>query len=213
VETRLENLNLRGKLRGEGKSRNILAFNYKIPIYLSTKTNPTVLNCDMKELVDLYAKLLIGTFTFIGPSFTLLISLFQDHFERVKKEHESRRETWLKTDTKDKVILKQIKRHKLELNRLDPKRQVTFVYGTLLLSIALTGFYYFQHTHFWGFNYPWIRITTISISIALFLVCLIILWIVFGTIIDAKRAEQEAKKEALQKRKHTMLQTLKRLQP
>lgn len=166
----------------------------------------------MKELVDLYAKLLIGTFTFIGPSFTLLISLFQDHFERVKKAHENRRETWMKTDSKDETILREIKKHKLELNRLDPKRQVKMVYGTLLLAIILTGFYYFQHTHFWVFNYGWIRITTICLSIALFIMCLIILSIVFGTIIDAKKAEKEAQKEALQKSKHTSLQILKKLQ-
>jgi uncharacterized membrane protein len=166
----------------------------------------------MKELVDLYAKLLIGTFTFIGPSFTLLISLFQDHFERVKKEHESRRETWIKTGSKDEIILKQIKRHKLELNRLDPKRQVKMVYGTLLFAIILTGFYYFQHTHFWGFNYAWVRITTICLSIALFIICLTILSIVFGTIIDAKRAEKAAEIEAEQKSKNIVLQTLKTVQ-
>lgn len=162
----------------------------------------------MKELVDLYAKLLIGTFTFIGPSFTLLISLFQGHFERVKKRHEDRRETWVKTGSSDKIILKEIKKNRRELERLDPKRQVQLVYGSLLFSIILIGFYYFQHTHFWKYNFQWIRITTICFSLTLFLICLSILWVVFGTIIAAKIAEKEAEKKHRMQSENN-LQTLK----
>lgn len=50
----------------------------------------------MKELVDLYGKMIIGTFTFIGPSFTLLNSLFFRQLERNKEKSGERLTTLIK---------------------------------------------------------------------------------------------------------------------
>jgi len=148
----------------------------------------------MKELVDLYAKLLIGTFSFIGPSFTLFISLFYKQFERAKARHKEMLPILATLDTTD-ALKKQIKKFERDKKRGSPKLQLLIVFGCLLASLLMIGFYYFQHSHFWTCKYQSIRIATIMVSIALFLYSLYTLWQVFCLIINAKSEDERGSRE------------------
>ena len=147
----------------------------------------------MKELVDLYAKLLIGTFSFIGPSFTLFIGLFYGQLERLLKEYDTQLKTFLKIAEVEPIkdAIKKIEKAK---KTHSPTRQVKRVFIPLLLSIFFICFYYFQHSHFWTLKYEWIRISTISVSVTLFLYSILGLWQIFCIIIEAKKSEEESKK-------------------
>lgn len=160
-----------------------------------------MLNSDMKECVDLYAKLLIGTFSFIGPSFTLFISLFYGQLKRLLSENFIRLETFIKTGETE-LINRETKKMVASKKSHSPQRQVKRVFGSLLLSIALIEFYYFQHSHFWPYNRDWIRITTICVSVSLFLYGVLVLWQMFCIIIQAKKSEEDEKE-----REQTQLQT------
>lgn len=159
----------------------------------------------MKELVDLYAKLLIGTFSFIGPSFTLFISFFYDQLERSLEEYNIQLATFSSV-TKTEEIRQTINGIEKAKKSHNPHIQVKKVFGSLLFAILFIGFYYFQHTHYWNYSREWIRITTICVSIALFLYCLTTLWQVFCIIIEAKKSEGQEKK-----RKETKLKKLRPL--
>lgn len=145
----------------------------------------------MKELIDLYAKLVIGTFSFIGPSFTLLISIFYKALEKSKIKHQGQLLNLTLASSSNQKIKDLIKENEKEIERLDPKKQVKLLFGGLLLSLGLICFYYFQHSHFWQLQYQWIRIVSIILSLACFCHSLFILWEIFCTIIQAK-SELEA---------------------
>lgn len=162
----------------------------------------------MKETVDLYAKLVIGTFSFIGPSFTLLIPLFYAAIEKFREKHESQiknlqkiiQDSMLKEgnfvqqiEVGSKFLKAKVKANKKELNLLDPKRQIRRLFRSLFGAILLIIFYYFQKSHFWPYNYQAIRVTSIALSILSFLYCLHVLWQIFCTIIKAKSEEEKAK--------------------
>ncbi len=133
----------------------------------------------MKELIDLYAKLVIGTFSFIGPSFTLLISIFYKALEKSTIKHQEQLLNLALASSSNQNIKGLIKENEKEIQRLDPKRQVKLLFGGLLLSLGLICFYYFQHSHFWHLQYPWIRIVSIILSLACFCHSLLILWKIF----------------------------------
>ena len=158
----------------------------------------------MKETIDLYAKLVIGTFSFIGPSFTLLISIFYNAIRKAHEKHESQSVTLQKVQSilannenfKNSLAAfnrAKTRENKRELNLLNPKRQVRRLFGSLLIAILLIGFYYFQHSHFGSFGNETIRIITISLSGVSFLFSLMVLWQIFCTIIRVKSEEDESK--------------------
>lgn len=148
----------------------------------------------MKELIDLYAKLVIGTFTFIGPSFTLLISLFSRQVDKSKVKHNERLRNLAKLDNPNAELQKQIKKNIRITNLLNPKRQVVRLFGSLLASLMGIFFYYFQHSHFWDYRSQQWRIGALLVSALLFLYCLFTLWQLFCIIITAKLEEEEEKK-------------------
>jgi hypothetical protein len=158
----------------------------------------------MKEFVDLYAKLVIGTFSFIGPSFTLFISLFYKASEQAKLKHEERLRVLVTIADHNKQIKTLISNNEREIKLLNPKRQVVRLFGSLLISLFLICFYYFQKSHFWHWKYDGIRGWTLVISGAFFVYCLWVLWQVFCTIIQAK-SEEEIEKNRI---RATGLQTL-----
>jgi len=140
----------------------------------------------MKEFIDLYAKLVIGTFSFIGPSFTLLISIFYKALEKSKIKHQEQLLNLALASSSNQNIKKLIKENEKEIERLDPKKQVKLLFGGLLLSLGLICFYYFQHSNFWHLQHQWIRIVSIVLSFACFCHSLLVLWQIFCTIILAK---------------------------
>lgn len=146
----------------------------------------------MKEFIDLYAKLVIGTFSFIGPSFTLLISIFYEALEKSTIKHREQLLNLALATSSTKDIKKLINQNEKEIKRLDPKKQVKRLFGSLLLALGLICFYYFQHSHFWHLPYEWIRICSLLLSFCCFCFSLLTLWIIFCTIISAK-SDLEAK--------------------
>lgn len=162
----------------------------------------------MKEMIDLYAKLVIGTFSFIGPSFTLLISLFFNGIRKSREKHEAQLETLQRLiqskfanganfennlNVGRMLFRAKTRANKRELNLLNPKRQVRRLFGSLIIAILLIGCYYFQHSNFCPFNSGIIRILTILLSGVSFLFSLNVLWQIFCTIIRIKSEEDEVK--------------------
>ncbi len=150
----------------------------------------------MKELIDLFAKLVIGTFTFIGPSFTLFISLFSRQLYKANATYKSRLQNLVILDGNNKELEKLLNQNKKDTNLLNPKRQMQRLFIPLLLAIIGIGFYYFQHSHYWTYKKESVRIITIFLSITLFLYCLFVLWQVFCMIIKAKLEEEEEKEQS-----------------
>lgn len=165
----------------------------------------------MKELIDLYVKLLIGTFTFIGPSFTLLISLSYKQLGRSKKKYEDRWKILINLQSlglqeQFKAFIDLYSESKRDTRLLNPKRQIRRLFGSLLAALTLVGFYYFQHTHFWTAEILWINIVTLGLSSFFYVYSLYVLWQIFGVILIAKKGEEESKQQ------NEQLQTVKTLQ-
>lgn len=144
----------------------------------------------MKELIDLYSKLVIGTFSFIGPSFTLFISLFYRASEKSTQKHLVQLRILVSIEDDNKKIKALISNNEREIRLLDPKRQVIRLFGSLLVSLFLICFYYFQKSHFWHWNHNGLHGLTLGISGMFFLYCLLVLWQVFCIIIKSKSAEE-----------------------
>lgn len=90
----------------------------------------------------------------------------------------------------NRALQRLIKRNQKDLDRLDPKRQVKRLFFSLFLSIIFVMFYYFQGSHFWKFDYEWIRVVSILLSLICFLFCLMVLWQIFCIIIQIKKEEK-----------------------
>jgi hypothetical protein len=158
----------------------------------------------MKEVLDLYSKLLIATFTFIGPSFTLLIPIFYAAFLRSKANHQEvlsiLQAIHIETIRDDRLrgltngyqrAQKLINQNRKEIRLLNPRRQVKRIFFTLVLAIVLMLFYYFQASEFWVWKIKSLKIVTLVLSIASFVSCVLILWQLFCTIIKIKQHERE----------------------
>ena len=162
----------------------------------------------MKELIDLYSKLLIGTFTFIGPSFTLFIPIFYKALDKSIQKHQAKlknleaisREAI--TDGNIEELQKRIKegnkqlkqlsnQAKRELDLLRPKRQMRRLFIGLFVSITTLAFYHFQHSHFWKFESQLLRFVCLFVSGLSFVYCLRVLWQVFCTIINIRTEEEK----------------------
>jgi hypothetical protein len=162
----------------------------------------------MKETIDLYAKIVIATFSFIGPSFTLLIPLFYDAIQKSRSKHEAVLRNLQLITTQNlanstnfadeisqgsKALKKLVERNKRELNLLNPKRQVRRLFSSLFISVLGVGFYYFQHSHFW-LDYYWdLKIISIAVSGLSFVYCINVLWQLFCTIIRIKTEDETVK--------------------
>lgn len=166
----------------------------------------------MKEVIDLYTKILIGTFSFIGPFFTLLITLFYAALEKSKERHDAKlkniNETISRGDSNQKQnskkLLALLNENQKEINLLTPKRQIRRWAISLVVSIIFIGFYNFQHSHFWNEKIIicpiFYKIFALTLSMMGFCYCVWVLWQVFCTIIKSKEEEEKSKKEKLVKR-------------
>lgn len=148
----------------------------------------------MKELIDLYAKMIIGTFTFIGPSFTLLNSLFFNHLERNSERAKERLQSLTKLADPMKPIQELVAHNKRATNLLNPKRQVVRLFGSLLLALIFIAFYYFQSTEYCNFKSIYVKGLALGSSGICYIYALICLWQVFCVIIDSKVEEEKENK-------------------
>jgi hypothetical protein len=162
----------------------------------------------MKEVIDLYAKMVIGTFSFIGPSFSLLIPIFYSAIIKSRERHELKIKNLQKaiqaniSESKNfaaqikvssHLFDKMVRDNERELNLLNPKRQVKRLFRSLLISILFIGLYYFQHSHFWPYDFIAIKVACLTFSVLSFAFCLRVLWQIFCTIIEIKSEEQTIK--------------------
>lgn len=159
----------------------------------------------MKETIDLYAKLVIGTFSFIGPSFTLFIPMFYQAFEKSSENHKNKLKVLISLSSQNRDIKKLIRKNEREINFLKPRRQVRRLFIGLFASLILISFYYFQHSTFWPYKSQILRGVTVFTSGIFFVHCLRVLWQVFCTIITLKSEEEKDKARRKVKSKTTLL--------
>jgi hypothetical protein len=160
----------------------------------------------VKELIDLYAKLLIGTFSFIGPSFTLLISIFSKAIQDSQERHRIIEENlvrelaqgagpiqatehldYMRQRLREYTTVR--RRNRRELRLLNPSRQVRTLFTSLFSSIFLVGVYYFQKSHFVSSQSQMKNGILLALSLIGFFFSLKVLWQIFNTVINA-RGEQ-----------------------
>ncbi|QYJ67729.1 hypothetical protein [Flavobacterium litorale] len=162
----------------------------------------------MKEIIEIYSKIIVATFGFIGPSFTLLISIFIESIEKSRAKNEQQLKTieslyadlYKNREERDmeeemKKILKKNKTHKKqimkELNLLNPRRQIKRVFIPLILSIIFIAIYYFARTKYCNLensNLSLLKILVLAISGVCFAYCLFVLWQILNMVIEAKQA-------------------------
>ena len=99
---------------------------------------------------------------------------------RAKVKNMERIQTLASIDGKNSALKKQIIRSETDTNLLNPKRQVIRLFGTLLVSLGLIGFYYYQKSS----CSPWphdraIHGTTLAAAFTLYLYCIFVLWQIF----------------------------------
>ncbi|MBL7756735.1 MAG: hypothetical protein JNL59_05060 [Chitinophagaceae bacterium] len=157
----------------------------------------------MNEVVDLYSKRLIGTFSFIGPSFSLLIPIFYPAFVHSRQRHTvmynnlSRvydapggLDMFADAEKNNKKLKRMISGNQKDIHLLNPKRQIKRLFMWLLSAIALVMFYHFQKSVFWPHQYQLIWITTLMLSMLNFALSLFVLWQIFCIVIRIKQEEK-----------------------
>jgi VIT1/CCC1 family predicted Fe2+/Mn2+ transporter len=140
----------------------------------------------MEKVIDLYCKILIGTFSFIGQSFTILIGLFQPAIQRSRERLSAQTDNMSRLlldkkslsemlNTNMQLIALQSRNNK-SLRLLSPQRQIirlAFYLGGVLFFVA---FYHFLHSACWRFdNIQW-KIGAMVLSLILFILSLLVLW-------------------------------------
>ncbi len=159
----------------------------------------------MKEVIEIYIKIIIAVFGFVAPSFTLLISIYIEGIEkkRIKQEEEIKQlerliknnlannsadlEGEMKSNLKQLEVKKRESTH--ELNLLNPKRQVIRMFLPLLFSLICIILYYVERSNIYTYlNVFSIKCITISISVMFFSYALFVLWQLFDLIIETKKS-------------------------
>lgn len=159
----------------------------------------------MNEVIDLYAKLLIGTFSVIGPSFSLLVPIFYPAFVQSRQCHMEiydnlsrvfnrfdRAGTFADMEKSGRRIKKLLEENQKDIRLLNPKRQGKRLFTSLLSAIVLVIFYYFQRSDFWPYQYQIVRVCTLLLSTVNFGFSLLVLWQIFCMVVKIKQEEKEA---------------------
>lgn len=157
----------------------------------------------MKDVIEVYIKIVIATFGFIAPSFTLLISIFIEGIEKKRIKHEEELKQLealiqgkiqaagnLETAMKDN--LKQLQNKKKEstkeLNLLNPRRQVKRLFIPLLCALFFIGLYHIERSkYFPECNTFVIKLFTLIPSGIFFSYAFYVLWQLFCLIIETKK--------------------------
>lgn len=170
----------------------------------------------MKEVIDLYAKMVIGIFAFIGPSFTLLIPLFYGPLQRAKVREERKKgvlsdllQQAIQTGDGDgaesaKKAIKKYEQDKAntqkEINLLSPKRQVKRLFGGLGFALFFLGTLLYQYSEIWISNITWsstykfiFKLLSLGLSMVGFGYALYVLAQLFSTIIKSKEEDEQVK--------------------
>lgn len=160
----------------------------------------------MKEIIDLYSKILIGAFSFIGPSFTLLIPIYyqgmlrsnERHIETVgnlymvfldmKNAQVPGNQQPLKIDEYRNLLRK----YKKEMQLLNPRRQIRRLFAGLFLAITFVSFYHFFHWYFWTVNSLVLQGSMLCLSAVSFGYCLVVLWQIFCTLVNIKAGDHSS---------------------
>jgi len=175
----------------------------------------------MNEIIDIYSKIVVATFGFIGPSFTLLISIFIEAIEKARIKNDQQLSTietlyddlYNQKEGKDmekemKLILKKNSSYKKEIikesNLLNPKRQIKRVFLPLIVSLFFISLFYLQKT-----IYCPIKVNSLSkgitllLSLVSFSYCLFVLWQILNMVIEAKQALIKDKTDTVVKQQNT----------
>lgn len=171
----------------------------------------------MKEVIEIYSKIVVATFGFIGPSFTLLISIFIEAIEKARNKKEQQLKTlqslydslYNKKGEKDmekemkkllKVNAEQKKEIIKETNLLDPKRQIKRVFIPLILSLVFISVYYYARTsHCVIEDVTTTKFIAILLSGICFTYCLFALMQILNMVIEAKQASIKDKTDKVVK--------------
>ncbi len=143
----------------------------------------------MKEIVDLYSKILIGIFSFIGPSFTLLIPIYYQAILRSHERHiatiEDLYSIFLDMKNVEPSIKKQpwiindyrklLRQYRKEIQLLDPIRQIRRLFLSLCLAITSVLVCHFLNSPFLINKSLILEISTLSLSVVAFAYCLVVL--------------------------------------
>ena len=173
----------------------------------------------MRDIVDLYARIVIGILGFVAPAITLLIGVFADGIDVHRKKNvakarqldnlmeESHKQ--IKGQSKEKVshLFEAIKKHgrqkakvQRDINLLSPKRQVVRVFGSLIFSLGMVLVYDFIVYYHPSSDITIPEIVVLNVSILSFIYSLICLWQIFSLIIDIKHIDsaQALSKEGIE---------------
>ncbi len=162
----------------------------------------------MKDIIDLYSRVIIGILGFVAPAITLLIGVFADGIDihRKKKVDKVRHLTDLMQDSHKKIkgqtkanaihLRQSIRRHdeqkstlQKEINLLSPKRQVIRVFGSLIMSLLFIVGYDVLVIYNFPSGFLTLKSAALVASVLLFTYSLFCLWQIFCIIIDLKHID------------------------
>ena len=162
----------------------------------------------LRDIIDLYSRVVIGILGFVAPAITLLIGVFADGIDvhrkrkvdKVKHLNDMMEDSHnkIKGHSKEKVshIIQTLRIHgkqkstlQREINLLSPKRQVIRVFGSLILSLMLIAVYDILGIYGLASGFISLKALALAVSLTLFAYSLICLWQIFCIIIDIKHID------------------------
>ncbi|SJZ45707.1 hypothetical protein [Sediminibacterium ginsengisoli] len=156
----------------------------------------------MKEMIDLYVKVVIAMLGFIGPSFSLWIPLFYSAIENAQDRSRAqirRIQNLLEEDPdyegKVNELSMLLKRNKQEVRKLHPKYQILRLMTGLGVAIFFAELYYVLKVQVYSLYSIYFNIGALFFSCLGSIFSLLVLWQLFSTIIKAKEEEQKMKKK------------------
>ena len=162
----------------------------------------------LRDIIDLYSRIVIGILGFVAPAITLLIGVFADGIDlhrkrkvdKVKHLNDMMEDSHnkIKGHSKEKVshLIQSLRVHgkqkstlQREINLLSPKRQVIRVFGSLILCLTMIAVYDILGILGFPSSFISLRALALAISLILFSYSLICLWQIFCIIIDIKHID------------------------
>ena len=162
----------------------------------------------LRDIIDLYSRIVIGILGFVAPAITLLIGVFADGIDlhrkrkvdKVKHLNDMMEDSHnkIKGHSKEKVshLIQSLRVHgkqkstlQREINLLSPKRQVIRVFGSLILCLTMIAVYDILGILGFPSSSISLKALALAISLILFSYSLICLWQIFCIIIDIKHID------------------------
>lgn len=163
----------------------------------------------MKEVIDIYAKILIATFSFIAPSMTFFLGIFAKGTARLKRENEEKIKVFELlilhpsegTNTSDQIKEKEknIKLYKkanraakTDINLVNPKRQSIRIFSLLLLSgVSLACYFLLRSPYFNIYELFQYKLLVLLLSACFFIRAIFAIGQVFFLMIRIKQKEYD----------------------